>query len=83
MAGDTREIFRVVKPGGALILIVEIYKGANTLAARLAENYADRSPIRLLSVDEHGDLLRNAGFTDVQVVEDRAKGWICGIGGKP
>ena len=81
--GDTREIFRVVKPGGKLILIAEIYKGANTLAAKLAERYADRSPIKLLSVEEHRELLRNAGFTDVQVVEERAKGWICGIGKKP
>ena len=83
LPGDTREILRVVKLGGKLILIAEIYKGANTLAARLAEKYPDRSPIKLLSVDEHRELLRNAGFTDVQVVEERAKGWICAVGKKP
>ena len=83
LPGDTREIFRVLKAGGKLVLIAEIYKGANTLAARLAEKYADRSPIELLSVEEHRELLRNAGFTDTQVVEERAKGWICGIGKKP
>ena len=83
LPGDTREILRVVKPGGRLILIAEIYKGANTLAAKLAEKYADRSPIKLLSVDEHRELLRNAGFMDVQVVEERAKGWICATGKKP
>jgi len=27
---DMREVFRVLKPGGTLILITEIYKGANT-----------------------------------------------------
>ena len=80
--GDTREIFRVVKPGGKFIVIAEIYKGANTLAARLAEKYADRSPIKLLSVEEHRDLLSNAGFTDIQVVEERAIGWICAFGRK-
>lgn len=83
LPADMREVFRVVKPGGKLILIAEIYRGANTLAARLAEKYADRSPIKLLSVDEHRELLRNAGFTDVQVVEERAKGWICAMGRKP
>lgn len=83
LPGDTREIFRVVKAGGKLILIAEIYKGANTLAARLAEKYADRSPIKLLSVKEHRNLLRNAGFTEIQVVEERAKGWICAAGKKP
>lgn len=83
LPGGTREIFRVVKPGGKLIVIAEIYKGANTLAARLAEKYADRSPIKLLSVEEHRELLSNAGFMDVHVVEERAKGWICAIGKKP
>lgn len=83
LPGDTREVFRVVKPGGKLTVIAEIYKGANTLAARLAEKYADRSPIKLLSIDEHRELLRSAGFTDVQVFEERAKGWICAAGKKP
>lgn len=83
LPGDMREIFRVVKPGGKLIVIAEIYKGANTIAARLVERYADRSPIKLLSVEEHRELLCNAGFTDVQVVEERAKGWICATGRKP
>ena len=83
LPGDMREIFRVVKPGGKLILIAEIYKGANTLAARLAEKYADRSPIKLLSMDEHRELLRNAGFHEVEVGTDSSKGWICCTGKKP
>lgn len=83
LPGDMREVFRVVKPGGKFLVIAEIYKGANTLAARLAEKYADRSPIKLLSVNEHSELLRSAGFTDVQITTDPAKGWICGIGRKP
>jgi len=37
LPGDMREVFRVLKPGGTLILIAEIYKGANTIAAKLAE----------------------------------------------
>lgn len=83
LPGDMREVFRVVKPGGKFLVIAEIYKGANTLAARLAEKYADRSPIKLLSIDEHNELLRSAGFTDVQITTEPAKGWICGIGRKP
>src|SRR5215469_12195228 len=83
LPGDMREIFRVVKPGGKLILIAEIYKGANTLAAGLAEKYADRSPIKLLSMDEHRELLRNAGFHEVEVGTDSSKGWICCTGKKP
>ena len=30
LPGDMREVFRVTKPGGVLILIAEVYKGANS-----------------------------------------------------
>src|SRR5260370_39316406 len=83
LPGDMREVFRVLKPGGTLILIAEIYKGANTMAAKLAEKYASRTGMTLLSVDEHRELFTNAGFSDLQVIEERRKGWICGIGRKP
>ena len=83
LPGDMREVFRVLKPGGSLILIAEVYRGANTTVSRLAEKYASRTGIKLLSADEHRDLFTNAGFSNVQVIEERRKGWICGIGQKP
>lgn len=78
-----REILRVLKPGGTLIIIAEVYKGANTATAKLAEKYLPLSGMALLSVDEHRELFMNAGFSDVQVVAEPRKGWICGIGKKP
>jgi ubiquinone/menaquinone biosynthesis C-methylase UbiE len=83
LPGDMREVFRVMKPGGALVLIAEIYRGANTMAAKFAEKYASRTGMTLLSVNEHRELCTNAGYSDVQVIEERDKGWICGIGRKP
>jgi len=83
LPGDMREVLRVLKPGGALILIAEVYKGANTVAARLVEKYASRTGITLLSVDEHRELFTKAGYSNVEVIEERDKGWICGIGRKP
>jgi len=83
LRGDMREVFRVLKPGGTLLLIAEIYKGANTMAAKLAEKYASRAGMTLLSVEGHRELFTNAGYTNVQVIEERDKGWICGIGRKP
>ncbi len=83
LPGDICEIFRVLKPGSALILIAEIYKGANTVAAKLAEKYITRTGLTLLSVDEHRELLTNAGYSNVQIIEQREKGWICAIGRKP
>jgi len=83
LPGDMREVFRVLKPGGTLILIAEVYKGANTTVSRLAEKYASQTGMKLLSADEHRELFASAGFLNVQVIEERGKGWICGIGQRP
>jgi ubiquinone/menaquinone biosynthesis C-methylase UbiE len=83
LPGDMREVFRVLKPGGTLIFIAEIYKGASTTAAKFAEKYASSAGMILLSVDEHREHFTNAGYSSVQVIEEHDKGWICGIGRKP
>ena len=80
LRSDMREVFRVTKPGGTLILIAEIYKGADTMAAKIIEKHAVETGMTLLSVDEHGELLRNAGYSNVQVTEKKDKGWICAVG---
>jgi ubiquinone/menaquinone biosynthesis C-methylase UbiE len=82
LAADTREVFRVLKPGGTLIMIAEAYKGAKTAAAKLAEKYLPLSGMTLLSVDEHRELFTTAGYEDVRVIEEAGKGWICSIGRK-
>ena len=83
LPNDMREVFRVTKPDGMLILIAEVYKGANTAAAKLIEKYSTQSGLLLLSVEEHRQLLANAGYTDTQVIEQPSKGWICAVGRKP
>jgi ubiquinone/menaquinone biosynthesis C-methylase UbiE len=83
LPADTREVFRVLRPGGALILIAEAYKGAKTAVAELAEKYLPLAGMTLLSVDEHRELFTTAGYSDVRVIEEPGKGWICSIGRKP
>jgi ubiquinone/menaquinone biosynthesis C-methylase UbiE len=80
---DMQEVLRVLKPGGALIIIAEAYKGGkyDQLLSRLETlrgviNYAH------LSVSEHRELFSKAGYSDVQVFEEYDKGWICGVGRK-
>jgi len=81
--GDMREILRVLKPGGTLTIIAEVYKGGKTMAGKLAEKYVEISGMKLLTPDEHRALFDNAGFSDVQVNTNEAKGWICALGKKP
>lgn len=83
LPSDMCEVLRVLKPGGALIVIAEVYKGANTVTAKLAEKYALLSGMKLLTANEHRELFTNAGYADVQVIAEPGKGWICGIGKKP
>jgi SAM-dependent methyltransferase len=78
-----REIRRVLKPGGTLILIAEVYKGADALASRLCEKSEPITGMKMLTIDEHRDLLASVGFADVRIDALAAKGWICGIGKKP
>jgi ubiquinone/menaquinone biosynthesis C-methylase UbiE len=82
LRGDMREVFRVLKPGGTLVLIAEVYGGATTKAGQLAEKYASRTGMKLLSVEEHRELLEEAGCSDVRIVEESGKGWICAVGRK-
>jgi ubiquinone/menaquinone biosynthesis C-methylase UbiE len=83
LPGDMREVLRVLKPGGTLVVIAEIYKGMTTRAGKFVEKYASQTGMTLLSVAEHRELFSSTGYSDVQVVEKREQGWICGIGRKP
>jgi ubiquinone/menaquinone biosynthesis C-methylase UbiE len=86
LPADMREVLRVLKPGGALILIAEVYKGGKY--DRSVQRFADTMQkvgfsYANLSVEEHRELFLRAGFADVQVVEEYDKGWICGVGKNP
>jgi len=79
---DMREVFRVVKSGGRLVVIAEIYKGADTTVARLAEKYA-LVGMKMLDIDEHRELFAQAGFSDLEIATEARKGWLCGLGKRP
>jgi ubiquinone/menaquinone biosynthesis C-methylase UbiE len=82
LPGDVGEIFRVLKPGGTLILIAEVYGGSTTKTGQLMEKYAPQTGMKLLTVEEHRKLFEGAGYSDVRIIEERDKGWICAIGRK-
>ena len=78
---DMREILRVLKPGGKLVVIAETYKGGRYDKIKWPVMWMLRSSH--LSVDDHRQLLSTTGYTDVQISEEQRKGWICAIGVKP
>jgi ubiquinone/menaquinone biosynthesis C-methylase UbiE len=80
-AADMREVLRVLKPGGKLIVIAETYKGGRYDIIKWPVMWLLRSSH--LSVDGHRELFSVAGYTDVEIFEEQNKGWICGIAGKP
>jgi SAM-dependent methyltransferase len=76
---DVREVFRVLKPSGTFAIIAEAYRGRrNDWLFRPTMTLILRAAY--LTPDEHRHLLVDAGFVDVQVVEEKAKGWICASG---
>jgi len=71
----------VLKPGGSLIVIAEHYKGGkNDLVQQPVMKFLRSAH---LSLDDQRTLFSNAGYVEVRLVEEKSKGWFCGIGQKP
>lgn len=85
LPADFREIYRVLRPLGALLIVAEIYKGGKHLTGVRKQVFDKHlaANMNLLSPDEHRDLFGTAGFVDVQIFEEVEKGWICVLGRKP
>lgn len=81
LPNDMREVLRTLKPGGTLVIILEVYKKAG-------HNVMERQVMKLLKsadmgVDEQRQLFSAAGYTDLQIFEEPRKGWLCATGRKP
>jgi SAM-dependent methyltransferase len=81
LVNDMREVLGVLKPGGTLIVIAESYrKGAKDWLHGPAMKLVRSANLR---VAEQRELFAAAGFEDIRISEERARGWLCGVGKKP
>ena len=81
LPANTREILRVLKPGGVFALIAETYRGGPFRFL-----YGIVMPLlraAFLSDAEHRNLLTQAGFIEVETKHVPGKNWICATGRKP
>jgi ubiquinone/menaquinone biosynthesis C-methylase UbiE len=78
---DMQELLRVLKPGGTLLIIAEVYRNGSgsQLLAPVMKLLGSSS----LSVDDQKRLFSEAGYHDIQISEHHGKGWICARGKKP
>jgi len=77
---DMQEVLRVLKPGGTLLVLAESYKKGS-------HEFIQRPVMKLLgstnlSVEDHRALFTSAGYSAVEVFEDRNKSWLCATGRK-
>jgi ubiquinone/menaquinone biosynthesis C-methylase UbiE len=78
---DMQEVLRVLKPGGTLIVILESYEQGTR--NRLQKPIMKLLKSTTLNVDEHRSVFSVAGYSDIQIHEENAKGWLCCTGRKP
>jgi ubiquinone/menaquinone biosynthesis C-methylase UbiE len=81
LSNDMKEILRVLKPGGKLVIIAEHYKGGRFDKVKGTAMKLLRSTS--LSMNGHRELFSTAGYTDIQLFEEKSNGWFCGVGEKP
>lgn len=80
LVNDMKEVLRVLKPGGTLVMMGGAYKGGKY--DKRNQQLVELANMAYHSLDEFDGLFTSAGFAEVQVVEDFNRGWMCGRGRK-
>ena len=81
LANDLKEVLRVLKAGGTLMIVGGEYRGGK-YDERNAK-WAELADMAYHSPDELVELLSDVGYSDVEVFEEYERGWICAVGRRP
>jgi SAM-dependent methyltransferase len=81
LPSDLAEVRRVLRPGGHLLLLGEVYDTPKFDARN--RKWLELVPMTYLTVDAFRELFQNAGFADIVIDEEADHGWICCLGRNP
>jgi len=80
LTADLREILRVLKPLGIMMMIGGEYKGGKF--DQRNEKWVEYGNMTYLTINEHRKLLEKVGYKNVCIHEDYERGWMCAVGQK-
>ena len=75
--GDLKEIVRVLKPGGRVVIIAETYRGQR--GGAVLAPFMRLLGARYQTAEQHRAWFEGAGLSDIAIDTDSAKGWMCVI----
>lgn len=81
LLSDLKEVRRVIRPGGALLILAEAYKGGRL--DTLAKFAMKALRATHLSLDEYRAVLAEAGYGNVHVAAHSNGRWMCAVGTVP
>jgi SAM-dependent methyltransferase len=70
---DLKEIFRVTKQNGQLLIVGTVYK--NKKFDRRNQRIVDAGGMTYLSIEEFQEVLEGVGYSEFNAFEEKSKGW--------
>ena len=84
LENDMKEVLRVIKPGGKLLIVSAVYKNSKNEKSidRWSKFLNTKDFMQYQTKEEFRQAFINAGYQDVKINDNVKHGWICGVGTK-
>jgi ubiquinone/menaquinone biosynthesis C-methylase UbiE len=85
LENDMKEVLRVIKPGGKLLIVSEAYKNSENGKSinRWSKFSNTKDFMQYQTKEEFRQTFINAGYQDVNINDNTKHGWTCAVGVKP